>query len=244
VMTWSKAVPILILSLVFDAIRLLFEMFWFFGPALAAIYCAAKVSDVVGAVVGSTLCSVGAGVVGFFAAGPIAAFGVIMAIAVGLLGWMTIGLILIMTNARLFSDHAGHSLWFIGSLLVSEVPFIGALPAITVSVARMYHAQIKSDKAALAAYEKAQTEEQNRNRQQQAAQRMQSEQAQVAQAEQQETANDEIPTEAEQEKESVEAVSDEKYESVPTRAIPRLVTVPNYTGTTTKEIPERVRKAA
>src|SRR5665647_1948180 len=92
-MTWGKAIPILILSLVFDAIRLLFEMFWFFGPAIAALYCTTKASDVVGAVVGGALCSVGAGAVGFLAAGPIAAFGVITAIAVGLLGWMTIGLL-------------------------------------------------------------------------------------------------------------------------------------------------------
>lgn len=203
-MTWAKAIPILILSLVFDATRLLFEMFWFFGPAIAALYCTTKVSDIVGATVGGALCSVGAGAVGFYGAGPIAAFGVIMAIAVGLFGWMTIGLLLIMTNARLFSDHAGHSLWFIGSLLVSEVPFIGALPAITVSIARMYHAQIKSDKAAFAAYEKAQAAESNRNRQQQASESMQQQQAQMAQVARQEAANDAVFNE-------VQAANDEQY---------------------------------
>lgn len=207
-MTWTKALPVLAVSLVFDALRLLFEMFWFFGPALAALYCTAKVSGIVGTTLGGFACSAGAGVLGFVGAGPIAAFGVVMAMAVGLLGWMTVGLIVIMTNARLFKENAGHSLWFIGSLMVSEVPFVGALPAITISVVRMYSTQIKNDKAAREEYEKARVEEQNRNRQQQAAQLTQARNEQIMQIQEQEAANDEMYAEQEEE---TEAMNDEQY---------------------------------
>lgn len=173
VMTWTKVLPVLIISLVFDAFRLFFEMFWFFGPALAALYCTAKVSGVVGTTLGGFACTAGAGVVGFMGAGPLAAFGVVMAMATGLLGWMTVGLIVIMTNGRLFKENAGHSLWFIGSLMVSEVPFIGALPAITLSIVRMYRTQIKNDVIAFATFEKTRIEERNRAQQEQLAELMQ-----------------------------------------------------------------------
>lgn len=206
-MTWTKALPVLAVSLVFDALRLLFEMFWFFGPALAALYCTAKVSSVVGTTLGGFACSAGAGVLGFVGAGPIAAFGVVMAMAVGLLGWMTVGLIVIMTNARLFKENAGHALWFIGSLMVSEVPFVGALPAITISVVRMYSTQIKNDKAAREEYEKARVAEQNRNRQQQAAQLTQARNEQIMQIQEQEAANDEMYALQEE----TEAINDEQY---------------------------------
>lgn len=187
-MTWTKALPILAISLIFDAVRLLFEMFWFFGPALAALYCTIQGSGTaVGAFAGvtavATICGGVAGVAGFFGAGAIEAFGVIMAIAVGLLGWMTVGLILIMTNARIFKENAGHSLWFIGSLLISEVPIIGALPALTGTTLKMYHAQIKKDKKALVAYEKRHADEQLQERRQQAAELMQSRDAEQAQEE-------------------------------------------------------------
>jgi hypothetical protein len=165
VMTWAKALPVLVVCVIFDAVRLMFESFWFFGPALAGLYCTAKVSGVVGTTVGAFVCGAGATAVGYFGAPAIAAFGVVMAMAVGLLGWLTVGLITIITNARIFKENAGNALWFVASLLISEIPIIGSLPGLTGATVKMYSTQIKKDKENLKKYEKetsdARLQEQN-----------------------------------------------------------------------------------
>lgn len=194
-MTWAKASPVLVVCVIFDALRIFFEQFWFFGPALAAVACTGVVSSVVGELGGLTAaaCTAGAGVLGYFGAAPIEAFGVIMAMAVGLMGWLAIGLMLIVSNARIFEENAGHALWFAGSLLISEVPIVGTIPALTIIVWRMYRTQIKKETAALQKYEGEQAAalaEEQRERQRQAAELMQAHAAQLAAAEQQEAMND------------------------------------------------------
>jgi hypothetical protein len=112
-----------------------------------------------------------------------------MAMAVGLMGWLTVGLMLILSNARIFEENAGHALWFAASLLISEIPIIGTIPALTVVVWRMYRVQIKKETAALRKYESEQAAALEEERQQRLAEFMQSralQQAQMAQAEQQE----------------------------------------------------------
>lgn len=179
-MTWAKALPVLAIALIFDALRFLFEQFWFFGPALAAVYCTAKVNGVLtawttgllGAKTAAAACGAGAAVAGYFGAPAFEAFGVVMAIAVGLFGWMTVGLILIITNSRIFKENEGHALWFVVSLLISETPIIGSIPGFTIITAKMYSTQIKKDKEALKKYNERQT-----------AELMQARTAQMAQAE-------------------------------------------------------------
>ncbi|MCX6787025.1 MAG: hypothetical protein NTY93_00665 [Candidatus Kaiserbacteria bacterium] len=166
VMTWMKALPVLIVAGIFDLVRIFFEQFWFFGPAVAALYCTTKVSGVVGMTVGSLLCGAGAGAVGYIGSGAIEAFGVVMAMAIGLFGWMTVGLILIMTNGRIFEENAGHSLWFAASLLISETPIIGTIPGLTGVTVKMYMTQIKKDKENLAKYEKEQAAQQSQEQNQ------------------------------------------------------------------------------
>lgn len=199
VMTWGKAALVLALAVIFDALRIFFNFFWFFGPAFAAMYCTAKAGAVVGMTIGGFFCGVGAGAVGFFGFGPLAAFGAVMAMSVGLAGWMTVGFLLIATNARIFKENPTNTLIFVSSLGIAEIPFIGALPSITFATWKMYHSQIAQEKAALAQYEKERAAEQARERNQQAAALMQARVAQVAHAEQQ-AANDtqyaeEIPEE-------------------------------------------------
>lgn len=187
-MTWAKAAPVLAICVMFDALRMFFEQFWFFGPALAAAACVGVVSSWVSSLWGLTelACAAGAGVLGYFGAGPIEAFGVIMAMAVGLMGWLAVGLMLIIANARIFEENAGHALWFAASLLVSEVPIIGTIPALTVIVWRMYHTQIKKEAAARRQYESEQAAalaEERAEQQRQAAMLMQARAAQLAAAE-------------------------------------------------------------
>lgn len=154
VMTWSKASLVLALCVIFDALRFLFEQFWFFGPLLIGSGTAAAVSQVVGSQSAGT--AVGALVGGATAlwGGPaLEVFGIIMAMAFGLFGWMVVGLVLVITNARVFKEDAGGTVWFVSALFVSELPILGTVPALTVIVWRMYHTQIKKERLALSQYE-------------------------------------------------------------------------------------------
>lgn len=181
-MSWGKAIPVLVLCIIFDALRFMFEMFWFFGPALVAVFCTIKVGEVVGTTIGGLACGATAGTVGFFGFGVLETFGVVMAMVTGLAGWLVIGLILVMFNGRIFKENA---LWFAGSLLISEVPIVGAVPAITIVVWKMYGTQIRIEKAEMARWKKEQAAARLQERNLQMAQLMQ------AQAAQQEAANNE-----------------------------------------------------
>lgn len=190
-MTWVKALPVLIIALIFDALRCFFEMFWFFGPALAGAICTITVKGVLstwtaglfGAKTAALACGSGATIVGYFGAPVIGVFGVVMAIAVGLAGWLTIGFILMMTNARIFKENEGHALWFAFSLLISEVPIIGAVPGLTGITIKMYSTQIKKDKVLIKKWEKEQAELRRQERDQKIANLVQQRTAEPAQAE-------------------------------------------------------------
>jgi len=185
VMTWMKALPVLSICLIFDAVRFLFEQFWFFGPALAVVYCTNKTGEWAGSLWGLTAaaCTAAGGVVGYFGVAALTAFGVVMAIAVGLFGWLTVGLILIIFNGRIFKENEGHTLWFIFSLLISETPIIGSLPGLTGITIKMYHTQIKKDKHAIKKYKEEQANIQLQERNEKITNLMQTNIAESAQAE-------------------------------------------------------------
>ena len=155
-MTRGKASPVLVVSAIFDAVRLMFAGFIFFGPALAGLYCAVEVSGTaLGSFVGTTIvgkaCGVGVGAAGVAGAGVIETFGIIMAMATGFAGWLAVLIILLMFNARIFKENA---LWFSGSLLISQIPFINSFPVLTFTVWKMYHTQIKIEKTEMKKWEK------------------------------------------------------------------------------------------
>ncbi len=179
-MTWKSASLVLVICVVFDAFRLMFQMFWFFGPALTALYCTSTASGWVGSLGGltATACAAGAAALGFYGFALSATFGTVMAMAVGLLGWLTVALILLITNARIFKENA---IWFGAGLLVSEMPIIGSIPALTLIVWKMYGTQIKTEKAEMKKYEKERAGAERQERQQQAAELMQMRATQLAQ---------------------------------------------------------------
>lgn len=161
VMTWGKASPVIATAVVFDLARLFFEWFWFFGPALAAAYCTAKVGNVW--VVGKMLtagCVAVAGAAGIAGIEISAPFGTIMAMAVGLFGFLTLGIGILMTNARIFKTASSSPLWFVGAFAISEVPLVGSLPSFTIVLWRLYHTQIRVETAALKKWEEEQQAEQ------------------------------------------------------------------------------------
>lgn len=171
-MTWLKASPVLAVCVLFDLVRMFFEQFWFFGPALLATGCISVAESWVGSLWGATeaVCVAGAGFAGYWGAGPLESFGLTMAMAVGLMGWLAVGIMLLVSNTRIFEENAGHALWFAASLLVSEVPIIGTIPALSVIVWRMYRTQIRKESEKLAQYEREQEAERARARAEQARQ--------------------------------------------------------------------------
>lgn len=153
VMTWGKAVPVLVVAAVFDAIGLLCQMLWFFGPAFAGLICTATASSYVGEPIAGAVCGTSAVAAGIAANAVLMPLGVILGMAVGLFGWLTIGLWLMVSNKRIFKENA---LWFAGSLLMEEIPLVGALPALTLTVWKMYRTQIRVEKEEFRTFQKEQ----------------------------------------------------------------------------------------
>lgn len=184
-MTWMRAAPVLILCVLFDALRAFFNLFWFFGPALAALYCTVEVSDAVGSLGGvvAGVCTAGAVTAGWLAFGAIEIFGVIMAMAVGLIGWLTIFFIQFINNAGIFKENFAMIIRIVLGLLLSEIPIINALPSLTVLNATMFHIQIKKGKEELKKWKEENAERQHREQQRQIAEQEQVVQNHYAQQE-------------------------------------------------------------
>ena len=183
VMTWGKASPVIIAAGLSDLIGIFFEFFWFFGPALAAAYCSATVSDV--AIVGGLLatgCVAAATVGGAAVSAFTTPFGVIMAMAVAFIGFLIVGLWVVKTNVRIFKANAAGSLWFMGGFGVSMMPLIGIVPAFSLVLLKLYRTQIRVEKAAYVKWEKENAAAQLQERQQQEAQLIQTQAAQFAAA--------------------------------------------------------------
>lgn len=174
VMTWKRAVPVLIVCGVFDATRAFFEMFWLFGPLVIGAGTAAFVSSTLGggavASAVGTVAGVAAGAGSVYVDGILEIFGVVMAMAIGLFGWLSVNGWLLTTNIRIYKTNATNKLWALVGLGISEIPIVGVLPGLTFSTFQLYRVQIKSDKAALRRWQAA---EAARAKQEQAALQMQ-----------------------------------------------------------------------
>lgn len=170
-MTWGKALPMIVVAGIFDLVRIFFEMFWFFGPALVAVYCSMQASDWVGSLWGLTeaVCTTAAGVAGFYGAAITIPFGTTMAMATAFFGYLTLGLWILMKNPRIFVANASGSLWLAGSFGVSVVPLVGAIPAFSLVLWRLYRTQIHVEKEALNKWEKEHVAAKRQEREQQAA---------------------------------------------------------------------------
>jgi hypothetical protein len=155
-MTWGKALPVLALAVLFDAIRFMFEQFWFFGPTLISLGTSAYFG---GGVLGTAAGAVAGGAAAFWGDPELVFFGVVMAMAVGFLGWLTIFFMLFMTNARIFKTSGGTMLWLLCGLGVSEVPFIGTLPALTSATVKIYRDQIQKEKNQFALWKEQQAQQ-------------------------------------------------------------------------------------
>jgi hypothetical protein len=197
-MTWGKALPLLIVAGIFDVIRIFFEWFVFFGPALGAalgaVGCTVVANNVIGTTVaatagklvatGCTLFSTAvAGTAGVLLSETTVSFGAIMSDIVGFAGFLTLGLWILMTNKRLFVVNPSGSLQFLASFGVCEIPFVGTVPAFSIMLYFLYRKQIKIEKAALKKWEQEQENNRLQERNQRVAELMQEQQMQLAEAE-------------------------------------------------------------
>lgn len=240
VMTWGKALPVIVVAFIFDLVRIFFEWFWFFGPALGALACTAgvngaietSVAGVVGKAV-AAVCTAGAIALGTVLSESTIAFGVVMADAVALIGWLTIGLWVFTTNRRIFKENGEdmmHVILLYLSILISFIPILGTSPTVGWITYRFFKFQIKIEREALRRYKEEQATEQTKL-QQQAVGLMQ------AQAIEQEQAEQEDAQMVQERFEAEEAVNEPLPASVPefgTASVkqspsPQLTTVPNYT---------------
>ena len=199
VMTWGKALPVLAVSGVFDALKFMFELFWFFAPALIGVGSAVAIGGTAGKLIG--VLGAGSAVV---ASPVLEIFGLVMAMAVAFLGWLLVGFWILAKNRRIFKVSVTGSLWLMSSLGIGLVPFVGAIPAMTITIYRLYRRQIKVERAAFKRWEQETAAAREQEQQQRA---LQVQQAQQMQAAQMEAAND-----AQYE---MQAANDEQYSDVP-----------------------------
>ena len=153
-MTWGKASVVLVLGVVFDALGAFFALFWLLGPVFAGLICTGVGLATVGSLWGLTAyaCATSAGFAGFAFSPALTAFGSVMAMLVGFAAWGTVGVILALTNGRIFKENFTQMLWLLGGLALDQIPIVNAIPALTPILWRLYRAQIKKEKAALAEY--------------------------------------------------------------------------------------------
>jgi hypothetical protein len=201
----TRPILLLAIAVILDLLRAFFQLFWFFGPALAGFYCTTKVGDI--AIVGSTLakaCIVGAALGGAALSEVTAPIGVIMADSIGLMAFLGLGIWIAVRTARIFKAISSAPLQFAAAFAVGEIPFLGAFPVFTFILWRLYGAQIRVEKAALKKWEEGQQQQRLlEQREQQQMQLMQ------AHAMQQVAANDAQYAQA------VDAANDARYDEIP-----------------------------
>jgi len=213
-MTRKKSMPVIAVAIVVDLLRGFFTFFAFLGPVIVATYCSSQVTGMLESWTFGLLsvgtaklaCGTAAAAAGIAAFPVTATFGIIMADAVGFMGWLFIAFILFFSNRRIFKEGG---LMLGASLAVGFVPFLNAVPLLSFTLWRVYTVQIRLEEAAYKAWEatmaKARQEEQKR---QQVALRARQEQLAEVQA-----ANDEQEAGAEAQAESDKTIPEQYREA-------------------------------
>jgi flagellar biosynthesis GTPase FlhF len=197
-MTWSKAFLPLGVAIICDVLGFVFSLLGIFGPALAGF--AAKVATSgTGETVSTTLGALVAGGSAYFGGAGLEFAGTILAMVTGFFAWMTVGLIMLTSNFRIFEGM--NTVLFASALLIDELPIINCIPALSWRVFKMYRAQIKEDKKKFTEYEASQKQER-------ALELRRATVAQVAEA--QELANDETEMEEQEELQQEEEIAEQE----------------------------------
>lgn len=142
-MTGGKVTLLVSFALLFDALKFMCTQLWFFGPALIALAGSVAVGGGwFGAAVGTIIGAGAAATVG----AAIEAVGIILALVVGLVGWIILFTLMIAMGIQPFGEK--HFITTLFGFLVSEIPFIDAVPSFTISMWRIVQGERKADREA------------------------------------------------------------------------------------------------
>lgn len=170
VMTWAAAAPILMWALIFDGVRALFEYIGIFAPIAAGLVTNAVASSYLPSWLPfhDTLASASAWLIGgataIFASPELEGFGMLMALILGFAGWMLIGIMILLTNARIFKESAMTLIVMILGAALTEVPLLDGLPLITGTLWAMYSRQISTEKKQFRRWQRQQAKRQEQQK--------------------------------------------------------------------------------
>ena len=160
-MTWVKATPVIGVTIFFDALRIACNLLW----ALAPLIIGAGTYSAVGGATGSETVAAGAGVFATWASlygmPFFVALGTVLAMAVGLMGWLSLVFLLVLSNTRVLKEIFQNPTYFLLGLGTTQIPFLSMIPALTMTTVQLYRRQIKKEQAALASWRASQTEQTN-----------------------------------------------------------------------------------
>ncbi|MFI5260256.1 MAG: hypothetical protein ACHQU0_00445 [Candidatus Paceibacteria bacterium] len=238
-MTMSQAKPIIAVAAIFDLARLFLTFFVFFGPAIAAVICTSKVSGWVGSLWGLTaaVCTAGAAAAGVAVSEVTGPLGLIMADAMGFIGFLVLGFWIFMSNRRLLKTVSNATPQFIVAFGTAEIPLLGALPVFTFIIWRVYKAQSEVEGAALKKWEQQHAAEQRqalRERQGQAVALLQARNVQAVQEQEMEDENEQ----------QQEAANDAQYGQSDNAPRARAYTIDSAAANDDTYIPQEMKKVA
>lgn len=210
----GRAYAIVVLILGLELLQLFFVFFWLTGPAMAAVGCTSITNDLVGADLSSLggkfsalVCAAAAATAGFYLSPALVYFGSVVAMVVGFFTWMTLGLILILTDSRVFVENPRSLVWYISGLAVSLIPLANGFFELTLTAGRILRTQMKTERAKLKAWEAAHAKQLAQERATQMA--AIAEAQAVAEAEEQALADESLEEEFLEEEAEAEALEEE-----------------------------------
>jgi hypothetical protein len=149
-MTGSKTAILIGLSLLFDAIKFMCTQLWFFGPFFIGLVGSAVTGGGwFGVAVGTIITTA----LALTAGAALEMMGLVLAMAIGIFGWLVV--LSAMFSFRMKPFHNRSFLKTMLGMLVTEIPFVDALPSFTISVWMIIREEKKADRAALAEYKAA-----------------------------------------------------------------------------------------
>ena len=154
-MTWAKAAPVIAVSATFDVLRIACDLLWFFAPLIIGSGTASAVSSATGSQTLGYAAGIITGGLSVLGMPFFVALGTILAMAVGMMGWLILVFTIMLTNTRLIREIFANPMHFLLGLGATQIPFISAIPVLTLTAFRLYRKQISMEKAALQAWQMA-----------------------------------------------------------------------------------------
>jgi hypothetical protein len=166
VLSGRRKYAIVFLILALELLQLFFVFFWLTGPAVAAVGCTSVTNDLIGTDVtnlggkfAALVCAAAAATAGFYMSPALVSFGSVLAMVIGFFTWMTLGLILILTDSRVFIEEPRSLVWYISSLAISLIPLANGFFELTLTAWRILNAQTKKERVKLKVWEAAHAEQ-------------------------------------------------------------------------------------